>query len=39
MNHLLRQIEKTDFSSQCNHGRPTFHKLTVKELAKIFERS
>jgi DNA mismatch repair protein MutL len=35
MNHLLRQIEKTDFSSQCNHGRPTFHKLTVKELAKI----
>lgn len=38
MNHLLRQIEKTSFSSQCNHGRPTFTKLTVKDLEKIFER-
>lgn len=38
MNHLLRQIEKTSFSAQCNHGRPTFTKLTVKDLEKIFER-
>ncbi|MFI4984199.1 MAG: DNA mismatch repair endonuclease MutL [Rickettsiales bacterium] len=39
MNHLLRQIEKTAFSAQCNHGRPTFTKLTVKDLEKIFERA
>lgn len=39
MNHLLRQIESTDFSGQCNHGRPTYRKLTLKELEKMFERT
>lgn len=38
MNALLREIEKTEFSSQCNHGRPTFLILTEKEMNKIFER-
>jgi DNA mismatch repair protein MutL len=39
MNGLLRSMEQTAFSGQCNHGRPTYIKLTVKELEKIFERS
>jgi DNA mismatch repair protein MutL len=38
MNNLLRMIEKTPLSSQCNHGRPTFVKLEEKDLAKIFHR-
>ncbi len=38
MNALLRQIEQTSFSEQCNHGRPTFIKLEMKDIRKIFER-
>lgn len=38
MNGLLREIEKTPLSSQCNHGRPTFIKLELKDIRKIFER-
>jgi DNA mismatch repair protein MutL len=39
MNALLREIERTPFSGQCNHGRPTHTKLSINDLEKIFERS
>ena len=39
MNALLREMEKTPLSGQCNHGRPTFVKLQLKDIKKIFERS
>ncbi len=39
MNALLRRMEKTDFSGQCNHGRPTFHALDKKALERLFKRS
>ena len=39
MNALLREMEKTPLSAQCNHGRPTFIKLKLKDIRKIFERS
>ena len=39
MNALLREMEKIPFSSQCNHGRPTFVKLSFKDIENIFERS
>ena len=38
MNHLLRQMETTDYSAQCNHGRPTYIKLKLKDIEKLFER-
>ncbi|MDZ5762263.1 DNA mismatch repair protein MutL [Candidatus Cyrtobacter comes] len=39
MNSILREMEKTPFASQCNHGRPTYKLLSPRELKRIFERT
>ena len=38
MNELLRQMEKTPFSGQCNHGRQTYVELKLKDIEKLFGR-
>ncbi|MEO0672833.1 MAG: DNA mismatch repair protein MutL, partial [Pseudomonadota bacterium] len=38
MNALLRDMERTPGSGQCNHGRPTYVELDLKDFERLFAR-